>query len=107
MIPPVQLVGAEGIKPGAGCVSTGVIPFPIHHRIGTCRRALAAVFVLSLSFAALAAEPAIDLARFDEPAGSDELTREVAQLSRLLQAKPTQAVLYARSGAAWFKLREF
>src|SRR3989344_1223944 len=82
---------AAGIKAGVGCVSTGVIPFPAHHRTGTCRRGLATFFVLGLSFAALAAEPAIDLARFDEPAGSDELTQEVAQLSRLIQGKPTQA----------------
>ena len=107
LIPPAQLVGAAGIKPGTGCVSTDMTPFPIHSRTDTCRRALAAVFVLGLSFATPAAGPAIDLARFDEPASSDELTQEVAQLSRLIQAKPTQAALYARRGAAWFKLREF
>ncbi|MDO8596038.1 MAG: hypothetical protein Q7R45_05385, partial [Sulfuricaulis sp.] len=66
-------MGAAGIKAGVGCVSTGVIPFPAHHRTGICRRVLATFFVLGLSFAALAAESAIDLARFDEPASSDEL----------------------------------
>ena len=103
----IQLVDTAGIKPGAGCVSTDMTPFPIHSRTDTCRRVLATFFVLGLSFAALAAEPAIDLARFDEPASSDELAQEVAQLSRLIQGKPTQAALYARRGAAWFKLREF
>ncbi|MEK7190982.1 MAG: tetratricopeptide repeat protein, partial [Pseudomonadota bacterium] len=80
---------------------------PSRNRTGTCRRVLATFFVLGLSFAALAAEPAIDLARFDDPASSDELVQEVTQLSRLIQAKPTQAALYARRGTAWFKLREF
>lgn len=84
-----------------------MIQLPAHDWTGTCRRVLVTLFVLGLSFAALAAEPAIDLARFDEPASSDEMTQAVAQLSRLIQAEPTQAVLYARRGAAWFKLREF
>ena len=98
---------AAGIKPRAGCVSTDMPQSPSRNRTGTCRRVLATFFVLGLSFAALAAEPAIDLARFDDPASSDELVQEVTQLSRLIQAKPTQAALYARRGTAWFKLREF
>lgn len=96
-----------GIKPSARCVSTHVTPLPIHRWTSICRRAFAALLALGLSCAALAAEPVIDLARFDEPTSSDEMTQAVAQLSRLIQTKPTQAALYARRGTAWFKLREF
>jgi len=96
-----------GIKLRVGHVSTHMIPPPIYCSPGICRRVLATFLVLGLSFAALAAEPVIDLARFDEPASSDEMTQAVAQLSRLIQAQPTQAALYARRGAVWFKLREF
>lgn len=68
---------------------------------------LAALFMLCLPLAVFSTEAVIDLARFDEPASSDELVQEVEQLNRLIQSKPTQAALYARRGTAWFKLREF
>ena len=61
---------AAGIKPGpAASLQTCPNPQPqpdwyLPARAGD-------VFVLGLSFAAPAAEPAIDLARFDDPASSD------------------------------------
>lgn len=57
--------------------------------------------------AAPAAGPAFDLARLDELVDSEEVTREVARLDAALRTQPKSAALYARRGAAWFKLREF
>lgn len=68
---------------------------------------LASLFVLCLPLAAVSAEAVIDLARFDEPASSEELTQQVERLTRLMRARQNEAPLYAQRGAAWFKLREF
>ncbi len=68
---------------------------------------LAALFVLCLPLAAVPAEAVIDLARFDEPASSDELVGEAARLTRELGKRPKDAALLTRRGAVHFKLREF
>ncbi len=68
---------------------------------------LAALFVLCLPLAAVSAEAVIDLARFDEPASSDELVGEAARLTRELGKRPKDAALHTRRGAVHFKLREF
>lgn len=71
-------------------------------------RAIALLSAVLLSIApALAGDPAFDLARLDEPADSEAMTREVARVDGELRKHPKAAVLYARRGAARFKLREF
>ncbi len=70
-------------------------------------RVIALLFAVLLPVPALAAGPAFDLARLDEPAGSEALTREATRLNGELRKKPKSAALYAQRGAAWFKLREF
>lgn len=71
------------------------------------RRFAAALPVLLLAFAVQAGGPAFDLARLDEPADSEAMTREAARLDGELRKKPKTAALYAQRGAARFKLREF
>ncbi len=70
-------------------------------------RIIALLFVALLPMPALAAGPAFDLARLDEPADSEAMTREAARLDGALRKQPKSAALHAQRGAAWFKLREF
>lgn len=81
---------------------------PVSRPVRPSGRALPVALCLwLLSPFALAAERAFDLSRLDESADSEEVTREIAQLEAALRSQPTSAVLHARRGAAWFKLREF
>ncbi len=71
------------------------------------RRFVAALPALLLAWAVHASGSVIDLARLDEPADSEAMTREAARLDGELRKHPKAAALYARRGAARFKLREF
>lgn len=68
---------------------------------------IALLFTVLLPLTALAAQPAFDLARLDEPADSAAMTREVTRLDGELRKHPRAAALHAQRGAARFKLREF
>ncbi len=70
-------------------------------------RIVVLLLAVLLPMPALAAGPAVDLARLDEPADSEAMTREVARLDGALRRQPASAALHAQRGAAWFKLREF
>jgi Flp pilus assembly protein TadD len=54
-----------------------------------------------------AAEAVIDLARFDEPADSGFLVREIERLDRELARRPTDAALHVRRGEVHFKRHDF
>jgi len=68
-----------------------------------------AVFAIAgwLLPAAAIGAPAFDVSRLDEPAEAGPLVREAEEYTRGLRHEPKSAVLHARRGATYFRLREF